>query len=113
MKTLLITASLLAMYVATPAVAVDAPTTTTAPAMECCNTACPVCDMAVDPKVGSANFKPSETVKAKNPGIESAKVGFCSDKCKAAFEKEPAKYEDKIVPQWLQNKNKQGKAKAS
>jgi len=69
--------------------------------MECCNTTCPVCDMPVDKAVGSAAFKPSESVKTKHPGIENAKVGFCSEKCHMAYMKEPASYEAKVVPLWM------------
>lgn len=80
--------------------------TTHAAAMDCCNTTCPVCDMAVDKAVNPEPFKPSESAKKKHAGIETAHVGFCSDKCKMAYQKEPAKYEDKITPQWQQWKNK-------
>lgn len=85
---------------------------TSAEVMECCNTSCPVCDMAVDKGVAPATFKPTESVKTKHPGIESAKVGFCSEKCKTAYTKEPEKYEGKIVPQWEKSKgNQKGTAK--
>lgn len=100
MKIIILAVLAFALPLAVPA-ASAAETTTPAPAMECCNTTCPVCDMAVDKSVGMTSFKPSESVKTTHPGIETAKVGFCSEKCHTAYMKEPAAYEAKVVPLWM------------
>lgn len=77
---------------------------------DCCNATCPVCDKAVVPGIAPTAFKPTESVKTKHPDIASAKVGFCSEACKAEYEKNPAKFEDKIVPQWTKKNQQQPKA---
>lgn len=100
MKIIILAVLALALPLALPS-ASAAETTTPAPAMECCNTTCPVCDQAVDKAAGMASFKPSESVKTTHPGIENAKVGFCSGKCHAAYLQEPAAYEPKVVPLWI------------
>ncbi len=79
--------------------------------MDCCNTVCPTCDMKVDPAVKPIAFKPSADVKAKHAGIDTAMVGFCSDACRTSYEKDPAKFESKVVPMWQESKNTPVKTK--
>ncbi len=96
---------------ATATAADQAASTTATTEAACCNTTCVVCDKAVDPSVKTTSFKPSESVKTANPGIENAKIGFCSDACCASYEKDPAKFESKIVPHWQKSKNTPVKTK--
>jgi len=114
MKILLIALSLAAVaIVPTVASAADG-TTTTKPAMECCNTTCPVCDMAVNTSVAPTSFKPNESTKIAHPASETAMVGFCSEKCKTAYSQDPGKYNDKILPQWQKSReNQKGTSKGS
>lgn len=79
--------------------------------MPCCNTVCAACDMKVDAAVKPIAFKPSADVKAKHADIDTAMVGFCSDACRATYEKDPAKFETKLVPMWQEWKNKPVKTK--
>ena len=110
MKSITLSLALVALAFATPTVLVAADGAATTPMqMDCCNTTCPVCDMVINKAVPPATFKPSESVKAKHPGIEVAQVGFCSEKCKTVYQDDPSKYESKITPQWQQWKNKKVK----
>ena len=105
MKIIILALCALTIPLAAPLASAADGTTAAAATMHCCNTVCPVCDMPVDKSVKTVEFKPSEGVRHKHVGIETAKVGFCSEKCHMAYMKDPGKYEDKIVPQWQKSKN--------
>lgn len=105
MKTIILALCALTLPLAAPLATAAEGTTAAAATMDCCNATCPVCDMAVDKAAKTTEFKPSEGVKHKHAGIETAKVGFCSEKCHTAYMKDPGKYEVKIVPQWQKSKN--------
>ncbi len=84
----------------------DEDTVKTAPvSMECCNTVCPVCDKAVDPKAKTATVV--DRANSKNHDMAGAKVGFCSDACQATYMKDPSKYDAKVQAEWQKSKNKQ------
>jgi len=104
MKALILGVCLAACALAVPTVlsAADAPAHHMA---DCCNTTCPVDEKPVDPAVKPMAMAMSDKVKKDNPGIETSMVGFCSDHCRMAYEKEPAKYESKLVPHWQAWKN--------
>jgi len=69
------------------------------------NTACPVCDKDVNAQVNTATMV--DRPNSKHHDMAGSKVGFCTDACHSSYMKDPAKYDDKLEPQWLKSKNKQ------
>ena len=74
----------------------DNPTATSAATTQdwCCNTTCPVDGKPLDKDVKTIAFHP-----VTGPKAPDQLVGFCSDDCRAAYAKNPAKYDQEISAQ--------------
>ena len=87
----------------------DNPTATTAPTRQdwSCNDTCPVDGKPVSKDVKTTAFHP-----ATGPKTPDMMVGFCSDDCRMAYGKDPAKYDKEIGTQ-IQRRREAANPKAN
>ena len=60
----------------------------------CCNDTCPIDGKAVDKSIKTSAYHP-----VSGPKTPDMVVGFCSDDCRSAYEKDPARYDATINEQ--------------
>ena len=87
----------------------DNPTATTGATTQawCCNDTCPL-----DGKPVSKDVKTSAYHPVSGPKTPDQMVGFCSDDCRTAYDKDPAKY-DKDINVQIQHRREAANPKAN